>query len=462
MEEIFDLAVIGSGPGGYVAAIRAAQLGLKTVCIEKEKELGGTCLNVGCIPSKSLLHSSELLWKIQNEAMENGLEVGHVKVNFPVMIERKKKVVAGFVKGIDSLFQKNKITRVFGHATLKDPNTISVKSGKDVRAKNILLATGSESIPLPFLPFDEKKILSSTGALALPKPPKKMLIVGAGIIGVELGSVYSRLGSEVIFIEFLDRVCPALDGTLSKQLEKILTKQGMKFHLSHKVIKAQQSEQKITLTIQGGSGESTLDGDAVLVAIGRRPFTKDLGLEALGIIKDAKGFVQIDDSFRTNVKNIFAIGDLVDGPMLAHKASEEGVAVAEFIAGHLPKIEYMAIPNVAYTYPEVAGVGLTEESAKATGLKIKTASFPFKANSRARCTHEEEGLVKIIMHEESKRVLGVHILGAHASELICGPVLAMQLKATVSELADTCYAHPTFSEAIKEAALALTKGAIHI
>lgn len=436
---IYDVVVIGSGPGGYVAAIRAAQLGLKTACIEKGKTLGGTCLNVGCIPSKVLLHDTE---------------VSH---DFAKMMGRKTEVVSGFTSGIEFLFKKNKIDRISGHGKLKGPNTIDV-DGKIIEAKNIVLATGSAPISLPFLPFDEKKILSSTGALALPSVPKKMLVVGAGIIGVELGSVYKRLGSEVVFIEFLDRICPAFDSALSKGLQKALTSQGMVFHLSHKVVKAQGT----TLTVQGPTGESQFTGDVVLVAVGRRPFSDNLGLETVGIQKDAKGFVSIDASFRTSQPNIFAIGDLVEGPMLAHKASEEGVVVAELIAGHHPTINYMTIPNVAYTHPEVASVGLTEEEVKARSLSYKVSQFPFKANSRARCIGDDEGFVKMIAEQKSRRILGVHILGPNASELIAEATLAMQLKATADQLADTCHAHPTLSEALKEAALGLFKAPIHI
>lgn len=436
---IYDVVVIGSGPGGYVAAIRAAQLGLKTACIEKGKTLGGTCLNVGCIPSKVLLHDTES------------------SKDFAKMMDRKTEVVKGFTGGIEFLFKKNKIDRILGHGKLIGPNKIDV-DGKIIEAKNIILATGSEPASLPFLPFDEKKILSSTGALALSYVPKKMLVIGAGIIGVELGSVYKRLGSEVIFIEFLDRICPSFDMALSRGLQKALTAQGMVFHLSHKVIKAQGT----TLTVQGPTGETQFTGDVVLVAVGRKPFSDNLGLETVGIQKDAKGFVTIDASFRTTQPNIFAIGDLVEGPMLAHKASEEGVVVAELIAGHHPTINYMTIPNVAYTHPEVASVGLTEEEVKARNLSYKVSQFPFKANSRARCMGDDEGFVKMIAEEKSRRILGVHILGPRASEYIGEATLAMQLKATADQLADTCHAHPTLSESLKEAALGLFKAPIHI
>ncbi len=433
------MVVIGSGPGGYVAAIRAAQLGLKTACIEKNKTLGGTCLNVGCIPSKVLLHDSE------------------GSTDFAKMMGRKTKVVSGFTEGIEFLFKKNKIDWIAGRATLKGPHTISV-DGKSIEAKNIILATGSEPVSLPFLPFDEKKILSSTGALALSSIPKKLLVVGAGIIGVELGSVYNRLGSEVIFIEFLDRICPGFDLSLSKGLLKSLTAQGMTFHLSHKVTQAHNT----TLTTEGPSGQTQFSGDAILVAIGRKPYSDQLGLETVGIQKDPKGFIPIDASFRTSQPHIFAIGDLVDGPMLAHKASEEGAAVAELIAGHHPTINYLAIPNVAYTHPEVAAVGFTEEELKSKKIAYKSSQFPFKANSRARCIDDEEGFVKMLAETSSRRILGVHILGPNASELIAEATLAIQLKATADQLADTCHAHPTLSEALKEAALGLFKSPIHL
>ncbi|MBS0626199.1 MAG: dihydrolipoyl dehydrogenase [Verrucomicrobia bacterium] len=454
---MYDVAVIGSGPGGYVAAIRCAQLGLKTACIEKNPTLGGTCLNVGCIPSKALLHSSEFYWKLQHEGAKHGLQYSSLHYDWNTIQARKDQVVSGFTKGIDGLFKKNKVDWIAGHATLKSPTTIAV-GAQTIEAKSIILATGSEPIPLPFLPFDEKKILSSTGALALSSVPKKLLIVGAGIIGVELGSVYNRLGSEVTFIEFLDRICPGFDLEISKHLLKTFTSQKMTFHLSHKVVSAQNT----TLTVQGPEGEKQFTGDAVLVAVGRRPYSDKLGLDSVGIQKDPKGFIPIDASFRTSQPNIFAIGDLVEGPMLAHKASEEGIAVAELIAGHRPTIDYLAIPNVAYTHPEVASVGLTEEEAKSRQINYKTGKFPFKANSRARCTGDDEGFVKMIADAATHRLIGVHIVGPHASELIAEAVLAIQLRATVDQLADTCHAHPTLSEALKEAALAVFKAPIHL
>jgi dihydrolipoamide dehydrogenase len=453
----YDVVVIGSGPGGYVAAIRAAQLGLKTACIEKEKTLGGTCLNVGCIPSKALLASSELLYTLQKRGATHGIVCSNVSMDLGKMMARKEEVVRGFTKGIEGLLKKNKIDWIEGWGTLKGAHTIEV-GGKTIEAEFIILATGSEPASLPFLPFDEKKIVSSTGALSLAQVPQKLLIVGAGVIGVEMGSVYSRLGSQVTFVEFLDRICPAFDGAISKGLQKVLTAQGMTFLLSHKVVKAHGT----TLTVQGPSGEVALSADVVLVAVGRRPFTDKLGLENVGIQKDGKGFIPIDASFRTSQPHIFAIGDLVEGPMLAHKASEEGVAVAELIAGHKPTLDYLSIPNVAYTHPEVASVGFTEEELKSRSIAYKAAQFPFKANSRARCTGDDEGFVKILADEKSHVLLGVHILGPNASELIAAATHAIARRSTVDQLANTCHAHPTLAEAMKEAALAVFGSPIHL
>ncbi len=462
---MYDVLVIGSGPGGYVAAIRAAQLGLKTACVEKTMGLGGTCLNVGCIPSKALLHSSELYWKMGHDAKINGIEVSKPEINFKQMMSRKQNIVTSFNEGISSLFKKNKITRYVGTASFLNPTTVSIASGpstQEVSSRYIILATGSEPIGLPFLPFDERKVLSSTGALSLEQVPAKMLVVGAGIIGVELGSVYSRLGSDVTFVEFLDRVCPTLDESLSKELQRCLQSQGMKFHLSSKVTSAQISDKQITLKVQIPDGSiQEMGSDAVLVSIGRRPYTQGLGLNKAGISVTERGFIKIDGTFRTNLSNVFAIGDIVDGPMLAHKASEEGVAVAEIIAGHHPKIEYAAIPNVVYTHPEVASVGLTEIEAKNAGIDSKVGTFPFKANSRARCTGEDEGFIKMIADAKTGIIIGIHIIGAHASELIAEGALAIQKRTTVEELASTPHAHPTLSEAMKEAALAVEKRAIH-
>lgn len=451
----FDVVVIGSGPGGYVAAIRAAQLGLKVACIDKRKELGGTCLNIGCIPSKTLLHATELYWKMSHESEKYGLKC-ECSYSLKEMMARKQKIVTSFNEGIGALFQKNKITFFPGSAKLISPTLVQV-AGEQIGSKNIILATGSEPASLPFLPFDEKKIVSSTGALSLSKVPERLLVVGAGVIGVELGSVYSRLGSKVEFIEFLDRICPTLDPSLSKELQKILTQQGMTFRLSTKVTGAEITSNEVILRI----GQEKLQGDVVLVAIGRKPYTQNLGLEAVGITPTPQGTIPIDARFRTSVSTIYAIGDIVDGPMLAHKAMEEGVAVAEIIAGHNPVVNYLAIPNVIYTSPEVAAVGLTETEASNLGLTPKTGMFPFKINSRAKCTGEEEGFVKIVSDSATDAILGVHIIGAHASELIAEGALAIQNRLTTLDLAHTPHAHPTLSEALKEAALGVHHRSLH-
>jgi dihydrolipoamide dehydrogenase len=465
MSEAFDVVVIGSGPGGYVAAIRAAQLGLKTACVEKQMELGGTCLNVGCIPSKALLQSSEFYWKIQKETKVHGIETGRVEYHFKSMMARKQKIVTSFNVGITGLFKKNKVTCLTGTATLLNSTTINVSSdatNQKISTRHIILATGSEPIALPFLPFDERRILSSTGALALEQVPQKMLVVGAGIIGVELGSVYSRLGTQVTFIEFLDRICPTLDESLSKELHHLLLAQGMQFNLSSKVTAATISDRQITLKVSlSDQSIQEMSADAVLICIGRKPYTQNLGLDKSGIQVNEKGFVIIDGQFRTNLANVFAIGDIVDGPMLAHKASEEGIAVAEIIAGHHPKIQYAAIPNVVYTHPEVASVGMTEAEANTAGFETKVGTFSFKSNSRARCTGEEDGFVKMIADAKTGIILGIHIIGAHASELIAEGALAIQKRLTAEDIACTPHAHPTLSEAIKEAALAVDKRAIH-
>jgi len=460
MNKNCDVLVIGSGPGGYVAAIRAAQLGKNVLCVDKRKELGGTCLNIGCIPSKTLLHTTESYWKLLHHGQERGLETTGLSVNFSQMMTNKRKVISGFNAGIAGLFKKNKITHLCGQASFRGTHEVQLSTGETITFKEAILATGSEPIALPFLPFDEKRILSSTGALSLEAPPQKLLVIGAGVIGVELGSVYSRLGSEVLFIEFLDCICPALDHSLSKALQESLTRQGMQFYLSSKVIEATVQD-SITLQVETPSGLQTFTGDAVLVAIGRKPYTAGLGLDTVGIATNPKGMVLVDRQFRTNLSHIFAIGDLIDGPMLAHKASEEGVAVAEIIAGKKPLVDYSTIPQVAYTYPEVAAVGFTEKETQALCLTIKTGVFPFKANSRAKCNDEDDGFVKIIADAASDEILGVHIIGAHASELIGEGVVAMQNRMTSQGLAETSHAHPTLSEAIKEAALAVNGRAIH-
>jgi dihydrolipoamide dehydrogenase len=452
----FDLIVIGSGPGGYVAALRAAQLGLKTACVEKDKALGGTCLNVGCIPSKTLLHATETYWNLLHGGIKEGIHFEKLSLDFSQLMQHKQKIVATFNQGIAALFKKNKVTHLLGEAHLLSERQLEV-NGETFESKFFILATGSEPISLPFLPFDEERVLSSTGALALSRPPKSLLVVGAGVIGVEIGSVYARLGTETTFIEFLDRICPTLDESLSKALQEILVKQGMNFHLTSKVTEAKISSDEIVLKV----GTKEFRAEKVLVCIGRKPFTQRLNLKAAGIETDGKGFIPIDGTFRTRAQNIFAIGDVVDGPMLAHKASEEGIAAAEIIAGHHPVIEYLAIPNVVYTSPEVASVGFSEEEAKKSGFALKIGMFPFKANSRAKCTNEEEGFVKIVADASSDHLLGIHIIGAHASELIAEGCLAMQKKLKVSDIIATPHAHPTLSEAIKEAALDVHRRALH-
>ncbi len=452
----YDLIVIGSGPGGYVAAIRAAQLGLKVACIDKQRELGGTCLNVGCIPSKALLHATEFYWKIQHEAESLGLEPSTCSYSLVQMMNRKAKIIKTFNEGIAALFKKNKVTPILGAARILSPHSVQV-AGETIEGKNILIATGSEPTPLAFLPFDEKRIVSSTGALSLAKVPPRLLIIGAGVIGVELGSVYSRLGSQVTFLEFMDRICPAFDTALSKELEKVLRGQGMTFHLSTKVTGADIHSNEIILRTE----KETYSADVVLVAIGRKPYTAGLGLDTLGLSLTPPGMIPINNRFQTSIPSIYAIGDVVSGPMLAHKASEEGVAVAEIIAAQNPTIHYIAIPNVVYTYPEVASVGLTEEEAKKLGLSVKTGQFPLKANSRAQCTGEEAGFVKMVADSATDKLVGVHIIGAHASELIAEAGVALQNGLTVLQLAHTPHAHPTLSEALKEAALAVHSRPIH-
>jgi dihydrolipoamide dehydrogenase len=464
MEE-FDIVVVGGGPAGYVAAIRAAQKGFKAACIEMRSTLGGTCLNVGCIPSKALLHSTEYYHKLHVEGKEHGILCEQLKVDLQAMMARKQKVVGSLTQGIAYLFKKHKVTSLTGKATFLNAHTLQVSTeqgSKEISAKNIILATGSEPIQLPFLPFDEKVVLSSTGALALEKVPKKMLIVGAGIIGLELGSVYRRLGAEIEVVELLDRAVPTLDAEVSKEVSSFLKKLGMVFHFSTRVLDAKIGAQSVALTVEDASGKkSVMQGDVVLVAVGRKPFTEGLDLDKVGIKKDSRGGVSIDHNFQTSCPHVYAVGDLVDGPMLAHKASEEAVAVVDMLAGEQAHINYLAIPNVMYTWPEVATVGMTEEEAKTNGLEIIIGKAPFMANARARCSGDSEGFVKVIGEKKTDRLIGVHIVGPSASEMIGEGVLALEKKATVQELAAASHAHPTCSESIKEAALACHKAAIH-
>ena len=462
MTESFDVIFIGGGPGGYVGAIRAAQLGLKTACVEKRGTLGGTCLNVGCIPSKALLESSEKFADAAQHFSAHGIEV-KPSLNLATMMKRKDEVVGSLTKGIEGLFKKNKVTYIQGHGTISAKGEVTV-AGTKYAAKHIVIATGSEVVALPGITIDEKQIVSSTGALTLPKVPRHLVIIGAGVIGLELGSVWKRLGAEVTVIEYLDRVTPGMDGEISRQFQKTLEKQGLKFKLATKVTAAKPGKNGVELTMEpatGGASE-TLSADVVLVAVGRRPLTEGLGLEAVGVVKDAKGRIMVDGHFQTNIAGIYAIGDVIAGPMLAHKAEEEGVAVAEMIAGQKPHVNYDAIPNVIYTWPEVASVGKTEEELKAAGIEYKTGKFPFLANSRGRSSAQTDGFVKILADRKTDRVLGVHIIGAHAGTMIHEACIAMEFGASAEDIARTCHAHPTLSEAVKEAALAVDGRAVHI
>lgn len=459
----YDLVVIGGGPGGYVAAIKAAQLGMKVACVEKRGALGGTCLNVGCIPSKALLQSSHLFEEIEQHAKDHGINAS-AKLDLKTMLARKDKVVEDLTKGIEGLFKKNKVDYVKGFGTITGKNEVTVDAKDKLATKNILIATGSDVMPLPGVEIDEKKIVSSTGALTLDKVPGHLVVVGGGVIGLEMGSVWRRLGSKVTVVEFLDRIVPGMDGEIGKQFQKILTKQGMEFKLSTKVTSAKSSAKGVSLTVEpaaGGDAEK-IEADVVLVAIGRRPYTEKLGVENVGIELDKRGRIPVNDHLQTAVPNIYAIGDVVDGPMLAHKAEEEGILVAEQLAGQKPHINYDHIPGVVYTHPEVANLGKTEEQLKEAGVKYKVGKFPFMANSRGRAVGETDGLVKILADAETDRVLGVHIIGPEAGTLIHECVVAMEFGGSSEDIARSCHAHPTLSEAVKEAALATFGKAIHI
>jgi dihydrolipoamide dehydrogenase len=458
----YDLLVIGAGPGGYVAAIRAAQLGLKTACAEGRETLGGTCLNVGCIPSKAMLHASEYFDAAANGAMaEMGVEVTP-KLNLPKMHAQRIDAVTGLTKGIEFLFKKNKVDWVKGYATFKDAHTVSV-GGKDVTAKNIVIATGSSVTPLPGVTVDQKVVVDSTGALELPKVPKRMVVIGGGVIGLELGSVWRRLGSEVIVVEFLDQLLPGMDMDVRKEAAKIFKKQGMTLRLGTKVTGVSVKGSKATLTLEpaAGGATETLEADCVLVSIGRRPNTDGLGLEAIGLTPNQRGQIETDHDFRTTVSGVWAIGDVIPGPMLAHKAEDEGIAVAENIAGQTGIVNHAVIPGVVYTWPEFAGVGLTEDEAKAKG-EIKVGKFPMMANSRAKTNHEPDGFVKVIADAKTDRVLGVWCIASVAGTMIAQAAQAMEFGATSEDIAYTCHAHPTHSEAIKEAAMAVTGKPIHM
>lgn len=439
---MYDLVVIGSGPGGYVAAIKAAELGLKVACIEKDPFFGGTCLNCGCIPSKTLLHSSHLFSLLKQDGKSLGI-TGDFSLDFTTMMQRKTEVITTFRAGIASLFKKHKVESIAGVASLVSPNKVSVKD-QEIESKAILLATGSRPKDLPFLPCDEKTILSSTGALNLSRVPPRLVVIGAGVIGVELGSVYQRLGSSVTFVEFADKVCPTFDTDLSLELHKLLKSQGLTFHLSSKVEKITTQEGSSKVHLLQGTSPLTLETDAVLVSIGRVPYTEGLNIEKIGIAKNPSGHLLVDHNFRTNIPSIFAIGDLIDGPMLAHKASEEGTAVAKILAGKEALVDYAAIPSIIYTHPEVASVGLSELQVQEIKLPYQKASMSFKFNSRAQCSKEAEGFVKILIHQESKKILGVHMIGARASELIAEGCLAIHKRLTIKDISETpsCPSHP--------------------
>jgi len=464
MLEKFDVTVIGGGPGGYVCAIRLSQLGLKTACIESRGSLGGTCLNVGCIPSKNLLNFSENFHKAKNFE-KIGIEVGEVKLNLDTMMKNKEKAVTVLTKGIEFLFKKNKVAYFKGKGSFKSTNEISiVAEGKEtkIQTDKTIISTGSEPLSVPGMEFDEEKILSSTGALSLSKLPKKMVVVGGGYIGLEMGSVWSRLGTQVEVIEFLDHITPGMDREVSREFEKILKKQGIKFQLNTKVEKITKSKNFVSIDIvDKEKKKKKIEADVVLISVGRKPHTKGLDLENVGVQTDEKGRVKVNKNFETNVKNIYAIGDVIEGPMLAHKAEEEGIAVAELIAGQSGHVNYDIIPGVIYTSPEVASIGKTEEQLKVNKNNYKVGKFPFMANSRAKAIDETEGFVKILADSLTDKVLGVHIIGPHAGEMIAEMAIAMEFGASSEDIARTCHAHPTFSEAIKEAALSVEKRQIH-
>jgi dihydrolipoamide dehydrogenase len=463
----YDLIVIGTGPGGYVCAIRAAQLGLKVAVVEKRATYGGTCLNIGCIPSKALLHASELFDEAGHSFAAMGIEVPAVKLDLAKMLAFKDQGVKGNVDGVAFLLKKNKIDTFQGTGSIVGPGKVDIttSSGKQqLETKSIVIATGSDVARLPGVNIDEVSVVSSTGALSLPKVPKRMLVVGAGVIGLELGSVWRRLGSEVTVVEYLDRILPGMDADVAKSVQRILAKQGMTFKLASKVTKVARNStaQQITIEPAAGGAPTTIDADVVLVAIGRTPYTEGLGLEAAGVQLDNRKRVIVDAHYQTNVPGIYAIGDVIAGPMLAHKAEDEGMAAAEILAGKAGHVNYDVIPNVIYTFPEVASVGKSEEDLAAAGIAYNVGKFPFTANGRAKVNKTTEGFVKILADAKTDRILGVHIIGAAASEMIAEAAVIMEFGGSAEDLARTCHAHPTLTEAVKEAALAVDKRAIHM
>jgi dihydrolipoamide dehydrogenase len=460
----FDVIVIGAGPGGYVAAIRASQLGLKTACVESRETLGGTCLNVGCIPSKALLHASELFEEAAHGTLAKwGVKTSGVELDLDAMHAGRLEAVGGLTKGIEFLFKKNKVTWLKGHAKFTGPNAIDV-AGQAYGAKSIVIATGSSVTPLPGVEIDQERIVDSTGALELSKVPGHLVVIGGGVIGLELGSVWKRLGAKVTVVEYLDQILPGMDGEVRKEAAKIFKKQGFEIRTSTKVTAAEKTGEGVTLTVepaQGGEAQ-TIEADVVLVSIGRRPNVEGLNLEAAGIQLNKRGQIEVDHDFRTGVEGVYAIGDVTPGPMLAHKAEDEGIAVAEILAGQIGIVNHDVIPGVVYTFPEIASVGKTEEELKEAGVEIKIGKFPMMANSRAKTNRETDGFVKVIADARTDRVLGVHIIASVAGTMIAQAAQAMEFGATSEDIAYTCHAHPTHSEAVKEAAMAVTGKPIHI
>ena len=467
MENNFDIVVIGGGPGGYVCAIRASQLGLKTACIESRGALGGTCLNVGCIPSKSLLNLSENFHKAKKDFNQQGIEIDGIKLNIQKMMTNKNKSIQVLTKGVEFLFKKNKVTYFKGKGVLFSKNDVVIYESdnkrNNIKAKNIVIATGSTVTSLPSINIDEKNIVSSTGALSFDKVPKKLAVIGGGYIGLEMGSVWSRLGSEVTVIEYLDHITPGMDREISNEFQKILTKQGIKFKMGSRVdtVKNKGGKVLITYTDLKKPKKENIEVDKVLVSVGRKPYTEGLNLTKVGVKKDNQGRIEVNDKLQTSIKNIYAIGDVIKGPMLAHKAEEEGIAVAEILAGQAGHVNYDVIPGVIYTSPEVATVGKTEEQLKSENKSYKVGKFPFLANSRAKVNNETDGFVKILADNKTDKVLGVHIIGPHCGDMIAEMALAMEFGASSEDIARTCHAHPTHTEAIKEAALAVDKRPIH-
>ena len=467
MEDNFDLVVIGGGPAGYVCAIRAAQLGLKTACVESRGALGGTCLNVGCIPSKSLLNLSENFHKAKKDFNQQGIEIEGIKLNIEKMMSNKNKSIQVLTKGVEFLFKKNKVTYFKGKGVLFSKNDIVVYENNNkrtnIKSKNVVIATGSSVVSLPNIEINEKNIVSSTGALSFDKVPAKLAVIGGGYIGLEMGSVWSRLGSDVTVIEYLDFITPGMDREISNEFQKILTKQGIKFRMGSKVESVEDRSKSVLISYTNvkNSKKEVLEVDKVLVSVGRKPYTEGLNLTKVGIKKDSKGRIEVNNKLQTSVSNIYAIGDVIKGPMLAHKAEEEGIAVAEIIAGQAGHVNYDVIPGVIYTSPEVATVGKTEEQLKEENKSYKTGKFPFLANSRAKVNNETEGFVKILADSKTDKVLGVHIIGPHCGDMIAEMALAMEFGASAEDIARTCHAHPTHTEAIKEAALAVDKRPIH-